>query len=222
MLDDAAWAAFGSRFDELKHELRIFMNGVEGFFKEHPTLRLRDAEKIHSTKSRLKDGAHLRAKIERKIGEGREITPDSLPFSVTDLAGVRVLLLFQEDFGAIDDLIRAKLQIGDWTLDERARAYTWDPESVSFFENFDSDVETRITSYTSVHYLLRPRSDSPVCCELQVRTLFEEIWGEVDHRINYPSPTQSIACREQLRVLSKIVGAGSRLVDSIRRTLDNA
>jgi ppGpp synthetase/RelA/SpoT-type nucleotidyltranferase len=56
-----------------------------------------------------------------------------------------------------------------------------------------------------------------LCCEIQVRTLFEEIWGEVDHQINYPFPSKSIACREQIKVLSKIVGAGSRLLDSLQR-----
>jgi GTP pyrophosphokinase len=73
------------------------------------------------------------------------------------------------------------------------------------------------TAYTSVHYLVSPRPDSSICCEVQVRTLFEEIWGEVDHRINYPKPSESIACREQIQVLSKIVGAGSRLLDSLQR-----
>lgn len=81
------------------------------------------------------------------------------------------------------------------------------------------EVIQRDTSYTSVHYLLKPRPDSHVCCELQVRTLFEEIWGEIVHRINYPTPTDNVACREQLMVLSKIVGVGSRLVDSIQRSL---
>lgn len=80
------------------------------------------------------------------------------------------------------------------------------------------EVHVKDSFYTSVHYLVRPRPDSPHCCEIQVRTLFEEIWGEVDHTLNYPTPTDNIACREQLRVLTKVVGAGSRLVDSIFRT----
>ena len=72
--------------------------------------------------------------------------------------------------------------------------------------------------YTSIHYVVKPKSDSNICCEIQVRTLFEEIWGEIDHTINYPSPTDNKACREQLRVLSKLVSTGTRLADSIFRT----
>ncbi len=97
-------------------------------------------------------------------------------------------------------------------------AYTWDPESKQYFEGLGINVQVKESFYTSVHYLVRPRPDSDLCCEIQVRTLFEEIWGEVDHAINYPDPSSNLSCREQLRVLAKLVGAGSRLVDSIFRS----
>lgn len=61
---------------------------------------------------------------------------------------------------------------------------------------------------------------SDVTCETQVRTLFEEIWGEIDHTINYPHATNSIACKEQIRVLAKLVSTGTRLAGSIFRTYD--
>jgi len=66
--------------------------------------------------------------------------------------------------------------------------------------------------------VVKPRQDSEVSCEIQVRTLFEEIWGEVDHQINYPRECDVLACREQIRVLARLVGAGSRLADAIFRT----
>jgi putative GTP pyrophosphokinase len=54
-----------------------------------------------------------------------------------------------------------------------------------------------------------------VTCEIQVRTLFEEIWGEIDHTLNYPDTTASVACKEQLRVLAKLASTGTRLADAI-------
>ena len=65
-----------------------------------------------------------------------------------------------------------------------------------------------------------PKANSPIKCEIQIRTLYEEIWGEIDHYINYPTPTNSIACREQLRVLSKLSVTGTRLADSILNSHD--
>lgn len=219
MFDDE-WNKFNEKYNEHLHEIRLHMEHVEGFFNQHPLLRTPHFEKIHSTKSRLKDPAHLRAKIERKLESGRNINLENFLTEISDLSGVRLLLLFQADFADVDRVIRKKVEAADWFLGERPKAYTWDPENANFFSKFDLSVETNDRKYTSVHYLIKPRQDSFLCCELQVRTLFEEIWGEVDHRINYPTPTENMPCKEQILVLSKIVGAGSRLVDSIQRTMD--
>lgn len=205
------------RFDGMRHELKTFMHGVVEFIGEHPDLIKPGAEIVHSYKARIKDREHLREKINRKNKGGREISVENLFTEVTDLAGVRIMHLFQEHFSDIDAVIRKRIAGGDWVLGERAKAYTWDPEAAEFFGKFDLEVIQKPTSYTSVHYLIRPRADSPICCEVQVRTLFEEIWGEVDHQINYPIPSEDLACNEQIKVLSKIVGAGSRLLDSLNR-----
>ena len=209
-------------FDEARHDLKIFMNGVVDYLVEHPKLNIPGREVVHSFKRRLKDPSHLVQKIKRKQSkEGIIVTPENFFTTITDLAGARILHLFQEQFRDIDTIIRKKISDGDWALFERPKAYTWDPENTEFFRAFDLDVSEKPTSYTSVHYVLMPRQDSTICCELQVRTLFEEIWGEVDHRINYPIPTKILACSEQIRVLSKLVGAGSRLLDSLHRTTTN-
>ena len=197
------------------------MDVVKKTVGEHPDLTKDGHRIVHSHKSRLKDPEHLREKIRRKVEGGREINPENLFDQVTDLAGVRILHLFQEDFGAIDSVIRRQIESGDWFFDEKPKAYTWDPEAAKYFGEFDLEVVEKPSSYTSVHYLVRPRKDSIQCCEIQVRTLFEEIWGEVDHQMNYPRATESLACKEQIMVLSKIVGAGSRLLDSLKRVHDS-
>jgi len=218
-VEDSEWLEFKEELDKQLPDTRLFMNGVSDFFETHPSVMLKGNSVIHSMKKRMKDFSHIREKIDRKKLAGRNINPQNLFDSVTDLAGVRLLLLFQDDFSIIDQSIRSRVAGEDWALHEQPKAFTWDPEATRYFGGFDLEVIQRDTSYTSVHYLLKPRPESNVCCELQVRTLFEEIWGEIDHRINYPIPTDNVACREQLMVLSKIVGAGSRLVDSIQRSL---
>ncbi|MBK6854649.1 MAG: RelA/SpoT domain-containing protein [Burkholderiales bacterium] len=216
---DVALAAYEAR----RHELSIFMKGIEGWFASHPRLTGGSTPTVHSVKSRLKDSGHLKDKIVRKQADGNPITAENLFARVTDLAGVRVLHLYQEQSRAIHAAILDKVENQrDWVFNEPPKAYTWDPEAQGFFADMGLQVEVKDSFYTSVHYLVRPRADSPHCCEIQVRTLFEEIWGEVDHTLNYPNPTNNVACREQLRVLTKVVGAGSRLVDSIFRTAASA
>ena len=204
-------------FDEASHDLDIFMSGIVQYIGRHPQLNKPSSPAVHSFKSRLKSREHLAGKIQRKTDEGRTITKENLFQEITDMAGVRILHLFQEDFQHIDEVIRKRVTDEYWFLGEKPKVYTWDPEAGHFFSRFDLEISEKSTSYTSVHYLIRPKQDSLICCELQVRTLFEEIWGEVDHQINYPHPTNNLACREQLKVLSKITGAGSRLLDSLRR-----
>lgn len=206
-------------FEKRRHELSIFMKGVEGWFASHPNLTGGSTPTVHSVKSRLKDSNHLKEKIVRKQASGNPITAENLFTRVTDLAGVRVLHLYQEQSQIIHAAIIDKVENQrDWVFNEAPKAYTWDPEAQGFFADMGLEVHVKDSFYTSVHYLVRPRADSPHCCEIQVRTLFEEIWGEVDHTLNYPNPTDNVACREQLRVLTKVVGAGSRLVDAIFRT----
>lgn len=213
---DIALAAF----EASRHELSIFMKGIEGWFASHPKLTGGATPSVHSVKSRLKDIGHLRHKIHRKQAGEHPITAENLFNRVTDLAGVRVLHLYQEQSKAIHAAIIDKVETQrDWVFDEPPKAYTWDPEAQGFFASMGLEVHVKDSFYTSVHYLVRPRADSQHCCEIQVRTLFEEIWGEVDHTLNYPTPTDNVACREQLRVLTKVVGAGSRLVDAIFRTV---
>jgi len=216
---EAALAAFSTK----EHELKIFMDGVAQWFATNPRLWKGDFAIIHSVKSRLKDKEHLRDKLCRKWDDSAPITGENLFEKVTDLAGVRVLHLHQDQFDRIHTEVLRKInELKDWHLNEPPKAYTWDPESKQFFEKLGVSVHLKESFYTSVHYVVRPRSDSPICCEIQVRTLFEEIWGEVDHTLKYPEKALNLSCREQLLVLAKLVGAGSRLVDSIFRSSEHS
>ncbi len=198
--------------------LEQFLAQVKAFFELNPALHTQPLPAIHSVKSRMKAPSHLRDKLERKAQTGIVVTPESLFKEVTDLISVRVLHLYQDQFTVIHSEIIEKIKTGDWTLGEAPKAYTWDPESKQFFENQGVVTEVRDSYYTSVHYLVKPNTTNDLCCEIQVRTLFEEIWGEIDHAINYPHQTDSVACKEQLRVLSKLVSTGTRLSDSIFRS----
>lgn len=210
-------------YKDNQHRLMQFQASVEAFFSNHPHLNAKPFPIIHSIKTRLKDPNHLRDKITRKLNNGLVISKENLFREITDIVGLRVLHLYQDQFPIIHEEILKYIAEGDWVFVEEPRAMTWDPESQKMYDELKIITEVRPTFYTSVHYLIKPNNNNinPICCEIQVRTLFEEIWGEIDHSINYPKPTENIACREQLRVLSKLVSTGTRLADSIFRTLND-
>lgn len=193
----------------------LFMENVARFFEIHPDLSNRTPPVIHSVKMRIKDESHLREKVERMRDGPTPVTKENVFKTVTDIAGVRVLHLYQKQLANIHSAINRQVEAGEWVFDENPKAYSWDPDASEFFRSLGLGVEIKESHYTSVHYLVRPRSDAPVCCEIQVRTLLEEVWGEIDHIVNYPTGTDSVAIYEQLRVLAKLVATGSRLADGI-------
>ncbi|MNC05439.1 GTP pyrophosphokinase YwaC [compost metagenome] len=200
-----------------KHVFQRFLNGVVDSFALEPALNQYGNPTIHSVKNRLKDENHLADKLARKWDNNSPITPENIFEKITDLAGVRVLHLYQDQLTDIHKFITSRVEAGDWVFNENPIAYSWDPESQRFFEALKLEVKIKESYYTSIHYVVRPANDNNVKCEIQVRTLFEEIWGEIDHTINYPNQSSAPATTEQLRVLSKLVSTGTRLADSIFR-----
>lgn len=212
--------AIVGRFHSQRALVSQFLENVHTMFSSSIEL----APLVHSAKRRVKDEEHLRDKLIRKLlSANREfdITPDNLYTRITDLAGYRILHLHTRQMERIHQVILKLLDEAQYPLLENPRANVWDDESKSYFEEIGIKTQLSPNMYSSVHYVIVGSSKTKVSCEIQVRTLAEEVWGEVDHSFNYPHPTQSIACREQIRVLARVASSCSRLVDSIYRSYDD-
>lgn len=179
---------------------------------------------IHSIKWRVKDPEHLRDKLCRRLLQAKVekekfgITRENLFEQINDLAGVRLLHLHTTQIEKIDQCIRELLAEEEYRIVEGPFARTWDDEYRAFFEKVNIATEPSGEMYTSVHYVVETHSRTRLTAEIQVRTLAEELWGEVTHSINYPHPTPSLACREQIKVLARITSSCTRLVDAIYKT----
>jgi ppGpp synthetase/RelA/SpoT-type nucleotidyltranferase len=217
MANDHAVEACIELFKRRRHEFEAWLQAIVSHLRLDPELNKPPLPIIHSIKYRLKEADHLAEKITRKIASAtRYIDTDNLFSQVTDLAGVRVLHLHSSQFKFIHQKIQSMVDSGDWRFGEPPVAYSWDPDCKADFERLGLRVEIKDSNYTSIHYLIRPPNEkSQICCEVQVRTLFEEVWGEIDHAVNYPEQTNSLPCKGQLRALSRLVSTGTRLADSI-------
>lgn len=179
---------------------------------------------IHSSKRREKDPEHLRDKLLRKACQARDtgksfsITAKNLFTEFDDLAGVRLLHIHTEQLRQIHPAILEILKRHKYSHREKPVAYIWDSERADLMRQVGLKVSDKKSLYTSVHYVVQPDFDE-IGCEIQVRTLAEELWGEVSHTIDYPHPTKSKACREQLAALAHIASGCTRLVDSIFQSL---
>ena len=178
---------------------------------------------IHFIKYRLKDPEHLRDKLcsralaDKKNGRKPTINDANLFQEITDLVGVRILHLYTDQIAEMNKRILAILKEGRYRV-YKPVANIWDKEAEAYFKRLGFRTVSHETMYTSLHYDIRLNTVTGVRCELQVRTLADEVWGEVSHTIDYPKPTQSIACKEQLKVLARMTSGCTRLVDSIFRS----
>lgn len=196
------------------------LNSLNGCIKFSASL----SKLIHSKKYRVKDPEHLRNKLIRKAIDMKEkglpfdINKDNLFSKVNDLAGYRILHLHTRQIKQIDIELKKIFKEQEWIIIEGPNARTWDDESRSYFKEIGIETSDHRNLYTSVHYIIRPNSSASITCEIQVRTLMEEVWGEVDHSINYPVKNDSNSCRDQIKVLARMTSSCSRLVDCIFST----
>ena len=207
-------------YDEQREIVKLFLDQLSVVLSNSGSLE----PYVHSMKSRVKDPQHLREKLHRKMAQCKakgiafSITPDNLLTQVNDLAGVRILHLYTRQIEMINAALRGIFDEQKYDVVEGPFARTWDDESREFFRSCGIETQSSPTMYTSVHYVIGSASRTTVTCEIQVRTLMEEVWGEVDHSINYPTPTKVLASTEQLKVLARVTSSATRLVDSIFRT----
>ncbi|MEE4999827.1 RelA/SpoT domain-containing protein [Pseudomonas alliivorans] len=150
--------------------------------------RLQGFEGVHSVRWRVKDTFSLMKKILRKNLEPnpkekwQTINANNYTSVVSDLIGIRALHLLKEDCVTIDEQIREIWNITSTTIFKRHG----DRELNSIIER--GALETvHEAGYRSIHYDLHYAAEKkPVLVEIQVRTIFQEGWSEIDHKVKYP------------------------------------
>ncbi|MBS5950371.1 MAG: GTP pyrophosphokinase, partial [Clostridium sp.] len=84
------------------------------------------------------------------------------------------------------------------------------------FEELNIEVRSRISGYRSVHYLVEfyPTNEK-VIAEIQVRTIFEEGYGEIDHRLRYSHIEIPEILKSNLLLFNRIVGSADEMASLI-------
>ena len=195
----------------------MFVESLVPYFVNHPEL----GGLIHFIKHRIKDENSLRAKLERLTVStesdlmNEPVSESNLFERIPDLAGLRIIYLHTDQLANIHPLILEILEEQRLVMAGSPTAYYWDVEYQELFKNIGLKTELRESMYTTVHYDIVANQRTKIKCELQVRSLMDEVWGEVSHRINYPTESPSATCQDQLKVLARLTSGCGRLVDSI-------
>ena len=198
-------------FMDNRHLFESFAKSLMDYFENDPEL----GKFIHFMKYRIKDEGSLRAKLERIFTDPGD---QDLVGKITDFAGVRIIHLHMDQFPDIHPLVSDILEEQKCELLSKPKAYCWDMEYEDLFRRVGVEAVQRDTMYTTVHYDIEANQRKKITCELQVRSLVDELWGEVSHRVNYPEESPSMSCQDQLKVLARLTSGCGRLVDSIFKT----
>jgi ppGpp synthetase/RelA/SpoT-type nucleotidyltranferase len=178
---------------------------------------LRGHKKVHTVRSRVKDPEHLIAKLIRKTPERKEKNGSEFQFTIenykdeiTDLIGVRAIHIFKEDWHDIHEFIR-----NTWAVVE-VKANVREGDTTDFFDELKIEIDKRKTGYRSVHYLIEfSPTIQKVTAEIQVRTIFEEGYGEIDHQLRYPNNDVPEVLELNLLMLNRVAGSSDEMASFI-------
>jgi len=178
---------------------------------------LREHKKIHFVKSRVKESERLIEKIIRKTPERKEansldfqFTVDNYKEEITDLIGIRAIHIFKEDWEDIHCFISSTWKIIEITANVR------EGDDTQRFEELNIKINSRKSGYRSVHYLIEffPTSQK-VIAEIQVRTIFEEGYGEIDHQLRYSHKKIPAILASNLLLFNRIAGSSDEMASFI-------
>ena len=178
---------------------------VEAIAKE-----IKQCQHVHSFGYRVKETEHLIEKIIRKnpkcLEKGDMISVSNYEKHITDLMGLRILLLFKADWKEVHSYIVDRY---GKLFNEEPFVYVRKGDDTSIYKGLIKIIEDPRKSYRSAHYVIR--TESGACVEIQVRTLFEEAWSEVDHKIRYPYHQDNQMMNYYLNILNRLAGISDEM-----------
>lgn len=129
---------------------------------------------VHSVRSRPKEIERLEKKLSREDRRYKQLS------EITDLAGVRIICLFSDQVDEIAEIIRDNFDVNDeLSVDKRE---TLDPDRFG---------------YLSLHYVVKLSKERgclpeyqkycDLVCEIQVRSILQHAWAEIEHDLGYKS-----------------------------------
>ena len=226
---EMSWQDLNDIYDDFS---QIKYNKYETILEEFMNTYLKetDDKQIHSIRTRIKNPEHLIAKIIRKKQHNqikyRNLNKENYEKFITDLIGIRCLVLFKSDWQAFHHYIESKFEnnpeyyIRDCLSDfdhrqdhsyiaEKPKVHIRNGDSRELYDEVlppDSVIDGKV--YRSVHYIIKYKG---IYLEIQVRTLFEEGWGEIDHAMVYPDYQDDKILKEYTELLNRLSGLADEM-----------
>lgn len=180
---------------------------------EHIAKKIQRCKQVHSVRWRVKDTSHLIEKIIRKKETQSEKYADidvtNYKTKIDDLIGVRAIYLFKQDWLPVHKHILSK-----WTPLEPVTIYYREGDNLDQYQGHKNcETKQHNDSYRSIHYVV-PAGEihsQRITCEVQTRTIFEEAWSEIDHKVRYPSFSEDLHLKQFLNIFNRLAGSADEM-----------
>ncbi|MEJ8801347.1 RelA/SpoT domain-containing protein [Pontibacter sp. H249] len=163
---------------------------------------LKRQKDVHAVRFRVKEPLHLLKKIIRKKHEypNRHLNSGNYLKFINDLVGVRALHIYKKACHNISSYIH---QV--WDLKREPYAYVKETNSAEakHFTSQKYKLMVNDRGYKAQHFIIKVNPLRQLYfVEIQVKTLFEEGWSEIDHCIRYPDHNPNELLNRLLWLLS--------------------
>ena len=152
--------------------------------------------------------SHLIEKIIRKKESNNEKYADidvtNYKSKLDDLIGVRAIYLFKHDWLPVHQHILSR-----WSPKENVIIYYREGDDLEQYSQPNCETKKHHDSYRSIHYIV-PATEK-VTCEVQTRTIFEEAWSEIDHKVRYPSFSEDPHLKQFLNIFNRLAGSADEM-----------
>lgn len=185
---------------------------------EYIAKKIQRCKAVHSVRWRIKSVSHLIKKIVRKLSDDQKlaekykgITVDNYKTIVTDLIGVRAIYLFKSDWEKVHTHILSRWILKDG---EPVTIYYRDGDIMDIYDKYpDCQQKIHFYNYRSIHYLVPSTkiNSEQVYCEIQTRTIFEEGWSEIDHKVRYPDYSEDENLMSYLKIFNRLAGSADEM-----------
>lgn len=177
---------------------------------------------VYSTKRRVKHPDSIYLKTKRKSSQSLK--------DINDLAGLRVLCLFESDIPKTHGALLKIFTIKKGTIKEM-RAYNWkrsdDGNIVDLIEGYtkaaglhidmNPTLKKKESGYKSIHYIVKiPHFGKKYFVEVQLRTLLQDAWGELEHNLSYKQGNIHPHIKKSFQLLARDLQTNDYLIGHLR------
>lgn len=176
---------------------------------------------VHSVRYRIKSPDSMIEKIILKMIKqpSRKITLENYTEEITDLIGIRALHVFKNDIMLIHVYITQTFLLKEGHEPIQYYRDGDDPKFIELCGGIGCKQQKHPRNYRSFHYIVSTQlTVQKHCAEIQVRTIFEEGWSEIDHRIRYTYKSAAVSdLEDELRQLGGLAGQADEAGSLIRK-----